>query len=88
MEKNKKIGEHNIILVDIQLICTIVTVILLIWYIFNSKVLVFLELFLGLSLISMAVNNHYIYKRKKATILYAIVGGLQLLLTILMLLGV
>lgn len=42
--------------------------------IFNSEFLVAVEKLLGLTILTMAYNNHFTYKRKGMTIVYAILG--------------
>jgi len=74
--------------ITLQFISTIVTLALLIWYGFNNKVLMFLQFFLGLTLIIMGINNYRIYKKKLNTIVYCIIGGLLLALTFFLALGV
>jgi len=88
-DKDKsKINNKNIFFVDLQLFFTIVTIILLIWFFFNQSIVIYVELFLGLSLISMGINNHLIYKRKYFTVIYFLLGVVVLLNTILSFLGV
>lgn len=42
--------------------------------IFNNDFLIAVEKLLGLTIITMAYNNHFTYKRKGMTIVYAIFG--------------
>lgn len=87
-EKSSTIHRFNIVFINIQLLLTVVTVVLGIWFIFDSKLMQVFQLFLGLDLLIMAYNNQIIYHRKKATVIYAVLGILLLILDLLMFIGV
>lgn len=72
----KKIG------MTIQTVFVLCLVLFGVLSIFNSKMLKFLNLSLGLSLLSMAYNNYIIYKRKLFTLIYLIVGIIVLIAAI------
>ncbi|MBQ8131346.1 MAG: hypothetical protein IJ193_02525 [Bacilli bacterium] len=84
----KKINDSNILFVNLQLIFSVVTAILLLWFVFDKRVVPFFEIFLGLSLITMGINNHLIYKRKHFTVLYIVIGVFILISTFLSIIGV
>ena len=46
------------------------------------------QLFLGLTLLIMAYNNQIIYRRRRATILYSIIGVVLLILDLIMYISV
>lgn len=83
-----KVTKFNIVFINIQLFLTFFTLGLFIWYIVNHDMIYIFQLFLGLTLLVMAYNNQIIYRRKKATVLYAIVGIVLLVLDLIMYLGV
>lgn len=82
------INRFNIFFVDLQIVLTILTFIVFVMFIFNFSLWTYLQLSLGCSLIVMAINNQIIYKRKKMTLLYGLVGLILLILDLLVLLGV
>lgn len=84
----RKVTRFNIIFINIQLFLTFFTLGLFIWYTVDHDMIYIFQLFLGLTLLVMAYNNQIIYRRKKATILYAIVGIILLILDLIMYLGV
>ena len=83
-----KINRFNILFVDLQIIFTIVTVICVIWYLFNSKVWHVLQFVLGITLFIIGYNNKIIYNRPKFAWVYYIVGAVLIIFDILLLLGV
>lgn len=87
-EKISTIHRFNIVFINIQLILTIVTVVLGIWLLFRASLMPVFQLFLGIDLLVMAYNNQIIYHRKKATILYVVIGILLLVFDLLLVLGV
>lgn len=89
--KAKKIQEKSVnhlkILIAIQFILTIGLIIFGIITIFNTDLLYIFEIFLGITLLVMGVNNFLIYKRRNLTILYLIIGLGSIILAVLQLLG-
>ena len=57
----RKITKFNIVFIDIQLVFTFLTAGLFVWYIIDSSIIYLFQLFLGLTLLVMAYNNHIIY---------------------------
>lgn len=84
----RKITRFNIIFINIQLFLTFFTLGLFIWYIIDASMIYIFQLFLGITLLVMAYNNQVIYCRKKATVLYTIVGVILLILDLIMYIGV
>ena len=80
----RKITRFNIVFINIQLFLTFFTFGLFVWYIFDSSMIYLFQLFLGLTLLIMAYNNQIIYRRKKATILYSVIGVVLLILDLIM----
>ena len=62
------------ILIMIQFILTITLIIFGIITIFKTNLLYVFEIILGITLLTMGINNHLIYKRKNLTILYIFIG--------------
>lgn len=83
-----KINRFNILFVDLQIIFTIVTVICLIWYLFNAKVWHVLQFVLGITMFIIGYNNQTIYNRPRFAWVYYIVGAVLIIFDILLLLGV
>ena len=88
VEKSRPITRFNIVFINIQLFLTFFTIGLFIWYILDSSMIYLFQLFLGITLLVMAYNNQIIYRRKKATILYSIIGVVLLILDLIMYLSV
>ena len=88
MEKSNHTNIINIIFRNLQFIFTIATIVLLVWYFFDSSVLIFLQISLGICLVVMSVNNYILYKKIFNTILYSLIGITLLILSILVMLGV
>ena len=95
VEKNKnenkvvsKINRFNILFVDLQVIFTILTVIVLIWYLFDKSAWHFLQIILGITMIIIGYNNKIIYNRPKFAWVYYITGAVLIVFDILLLLGV
>lgn len=80
----RKVTRFNIAFINIQLFLTFFTFGLFIWYIFDSDMMYLFQLFLGFTLLVMAYNNQIIYRRKRATILYTIIGIILLILDLIM----
>ena len=95
VKKNKKdnngiskINRFNILFVDLQVIFTILTVIVLIWYLFDKSAWHFLQIILGITMIIIGYNNKIIYNRPKFAWVYYITGAVLIIFDILLLLGV
>ena len=95
VEKNKKenngiskINRFNILFVDLQVIFTVLTVIVLIWYLFDKSAWHFLQIILGITMIIIGFNNKIIYNRPKFAWVYYITGAVLIIFDILLLLGV
>lgn len=83
-----KINRFNILFVDLQVIFTVLTVVMLIWYLFDSSAWHFLQIVLGITMIIIGYNNKIIYNRPKFAWVYYIVGAVLIIFDILLLIGV
>ena len=83
-----KINRFNILFADLQVIFSILSVIMLIWYLFDSKVWHILQIVLGVTMIIIGYNNKIIYNRPKFAWVYYIVGAILIVVDILIILGV
>ncbi len=75
------------VLIILQFFLTIGLIIFGIITIFKTDLLYIFEIFLGITLLVMGLNNHLIFKRKNLTILYVIIGLGSIVLAVLKLLG-
>ena len=75
------------VLIILQFILTIGLIIFGIVTIFKTDLLYIFEIFLGVTLLVMGLNNFLIYKRRNLTILYIIIGLGSIVLAVLQLLG-
>ncbi|MCI5789503.1 MAG: hypothetical protein MR031_02255 [Tenericutes bacterium] len=82
MKKEKTNKIINSILINLQVVCTVVAIILFIIFIFKREVWIYLGLLLGFSLFLMAYNNYVIYKKKYMTIIFTIMGLLLVVYSI------
>lgn len=82
MKKEKANKIINNVLINLQVVCTVVAIILFIIFIFKREVWVYLGLVLGFSLFLMAYNNYVIYKKKCMTIILIIMGFLLVIYSI------
>ena len=82
MKKEKTNKIINSILLNLQVVCTVVAIILFIIFIFKREVWIYLGLLLGFSLFLMAYNNYVIYKKKYMTIIFTIMGLLLVVYSI------
>lgn len=82
MKKEKTNKVINNILINLQVVCTVVVIILFIIFIFKREVWIYLGLLLGFSLFLMAYNNYVIYKKKYMTIIFTIMGLLLVVYSI------
>ena len=87
-EQSRPITRFNIVFINIQLFLTFFTFGLFVWYIFDSSMIYLFQLFLGITLLVMAYNNQIIYRRRRATILYSVIGIFLLILDLIMYLSV
>lgn len=83
-----KINKSNIILVNIQIILTIVSVVVFVMYIFNKEMWNILQFCLGFTLLFLAYMNYKVYKNKRYAIFYLIVGIVLIVFNILNMVGV
>ena len=83
-EQSRPITRFNIVFINIQLFLTFFTIGLFIWYILDSSMIYLFQLFLGITLLVMAYNNQIIYRRRRATIIYSIIGIFLLILDLIM----
>lgn len=83
-----QINRFNIFFVDLQVIFTILTVIMLIWYIFDKSAWHFLQIVLGITMIIIGYNNKIVYNRPKFAWVYYITGAILIIFDILMIIGV
>lgn len=81
------INRFNILFVDLQILFTVITIICLIWYFFNSKVWYILQIVLGITLIIIGYNNKIIYNRGKFRYVYYVIGVALIVFDILLMLG-
>ena len=83
-----RINRFNILFVDLQVFFTVLTIVCVIWYLFNAKVWHVLQFVLGITLIVIGYNNKIIYNRPKFAYVYYVIGILLIIFEILLLLGV
>ena len=83
-----KINRFNILFVDLQIVFTVITLICLVWYLFNPKVWHVLQFVLGITMFIIGYNNKIIYNRPKFAWVYYIIGAILIIFDILLLLGV
>lgn len=82
MKKEKTNKVINNILINLQVVCTVLAIILFIIFIFKREIWTYLGLLLGFSLFLMAYNNYVIYKKKYMTIIFTIMGLLLVVYSI------
>ncbi len=87
-KEKKKIKTIDIVFVYLQILFTILTVILFIVFLFHQEIFKILQLSLGFDLLAMAYNNQRIYRRRAATIIYALIGIVLIILDILLFMGI
>ena len=83
-----KINRFNILFVDLQVVFTILTVIMLIWYLFDKSAWHFLQIVLGITMLIIGYNNKIVYNRPKFAWVYYITGAILIIFDILMIIGV
>ena len=78
------------VLVIIQFILTVACLVLGVMCLFSDNRLIIdsLEITAGIDLLLMGLNNYLIYKNKKGTIIYTVVGIIMIMTVVLSKLGV
>lgn len=82
------INRFNIIFADLQIIFIVLTVVFLVWYLFNPKLWHVLQFVLGITMFISGYNNKIIYNKPKFAYVYYFVGAVLIICDILLLLGV
>ena len=85
--EKKKLSQTDLILLNIQLLMSICTLVVGILYFIKNNMLFWLQLSLGITMLTMGVNNLKIYKRKSVTIMYFLLGVLLVVLAVLTKIG-
>ena len=86
-KQQEKSRNYLKVLIILQFILTIGLIIFGFITIFKTDLLYIFEIFLGITLLVMGLNNHLIFKRRNLTIIYLIIGLGSIVLAILKLLG-
>ena len=92
-DKNKtevkvKINEYNILYINLQIILTLTSIILLIISIFNSFIFKYFFLSIGFTLISIGLSNKYVYMKDDMVKNNFISGILVIIFSLLKIFGV
>ena len=87
-EVKVKINEYNILYINLQIITTLTTVILLLVSIFNNAVFKFFFLSVGFTLISIGLSNKYVYLKDNMVKNNFISGILIIVFSLLKIFGV
>ena len=85
--QKKKLSQTDLILLNIQLLMSICTLVVGILYFIKNNMLFWLQLSLGITMLTMGINNLKIYKRKSVTIMYFLLGILLVVLAVLTKIG-
>lgn len=85
---NNKINDYNILYINLQLITTFTSVILLIVSIFKKAVFPYFFLCIGLTLISIGLSNKYVYMKEDMVKSNFISGMLVIIFSLLKIFGV
>ena len=85
--EKKKLSQTDLILLNIQLLMSICTLVVGILYFIKNNMLFWLQLSLGITMLTMGINNLKIYKRKSVTIMYFLLGILLVVLAVLTKIG-
>ena len=85
---NNKINDYNILYINLQLITTFTSVILLIVSIFKKAVFPYFFLCIGLTLISIGLSNKYVYMKEDMVKSNFISGVLVIIFSLLKIFGV
>ena len=83
-----KINDYNILYINLQLITTLISVILLIVSIFKKAVFPYFFLSIGLTLISIGLSNKYVYMKEDMVKSNFISGMLVIIFSLLKIFGV
>ena len=86
--KNIKINEYNILYINLQLISTITSIILLIVSIFKKVVFPYFFLSIGFTLITIGLSNKYVYMKEDMVKSNFISGILVIVFSLLKIFGV
>ena len=86
-KQQEKSRNYLKVLIILQFILTIGLIIFGFITIFKTDLLYIFEIFLGITLLVMGLNNHLTFKRRNLTIIYLIIGLGSIVLAILKLLG-
>lgn len=87
-EVKVKINDYNVLYINLQLITTLTSVILLIVSIFKKSVFPFFFLSIGLTLISIGLSNKYVYMKEDMVKSNFISGILIIIFSLLKIFGV
>lgn len=93
VDKNKnevkvKINDYNVLYINLQLIATLATVVLLIVSIFKKTVFPYFFLSTGITLISIGLSNKYVYMKEDMVKSNFISGILVIIFSLLKIFGV
>ena len=83
-----KIHDYNIIYFNLQLIMSIITLILFVWYLFNKKIIIILRFCVGLTLVCVSLSDFKIYHKNKMGWITLIFGLLIIVYACIKVLGV
>ena len=86
-QEKKKLSQVDLILLNLQLIMSLCTLVVGVMFFFKNNMLFWLQLSLGITMLTMGVNNLKIYKRKSVTIMYFLIGVLLIVLAVLTKIG-
>ena len=87
-EVKVKINEYNVLYINLQLITTITSVVLLIVSIFNSSIFKYFFLSIGFTLLSIGLSNKYVYMKDNMVKSNFISGILVIIFSLLKIFGV
>ena len=85
--KQRKVQKDSLIF-TLQLLFTVLTLFILILFIFNKKYLFLLQISLGFTAIITGYNNYISFRKKCLTLVYFIIGLLLLALSVITIIGV
>ena len=86
--KKIKINDYNILYINLQLISTLASVILLVVSIFKKVVFPYFFLSIGITLISIGLSNKYVYMKEDMVKSNFISGILVIIFSLLKIFGV
>ena len=87
-EVKVKINEYNILYINLQIILTLTSIILLIISIFNSSIFKYFFLSIGFTLISIGLSNKFVYMKEDMVKNNFISGILVIIFSLLKIFGV